>query len=132
MNAPFTDYVGPTEQELLSIEFLDKLAGRLGNPSDIQTQAGLKLMDAIIGVWQKHFPQEAKDWIHDRKMDLDYEKPVSELIKDTSAGYNPAGYPRQLYNMIKVMFPNLKLQNRAVFNKLIDLYPKLFKTSNYV
>lgn len=129
---PFLFFEGPTEGELLTITFLDKLATKLGNPPDISTESGLKLMDAVIGTWQKHFPQEAKDWTHDRKMDLENEKSLSYLASDKSAGYNPVGYPPKLFALIKTMFPDIKLQNKKVFMKLIKIYPDLFKTSNYV
>ena len=129
---PLQFFEGPTEDELITITFLDKLATKLGNPPDISTEAGLKLMDAIIGVWQKHFRKEAADWSHDRKMDLAYEKDLHYLASDKSAGYNPAGYPPQLFKLIKTMFPSIKLQNKLVFMKLIKIYPNLFATSNYV
>jgi len=125
-------YEGPSEQELLTITFLDRLAIKLGNPTDIETESGLKLMDAVVGVWQKHFPQEGEDWTHDRAIDLKYEKSLSYLASDKSAGYNPAGYPPMLFKLIKIMFPDLKLQNKKVFFKLIKIYPNLFGTSNYV
>jgi hypothetical protein len=129
---PFAFYEGPTEQELLTITFLDKLADKLGNPPDIDSDAGLKLMDGIIGVWMKHFPQEAKDWAHDRAIDLETEKSLSYLASTKSAGYNPVGYPPMLFKLIKTMFPDIKLQNKKVFMKLIQIYPNLFATSNYV
>lgn len=132
MNDPLSLYETPTDDELLTIVFLDKLATRLGNPPDLTTEAGLKLMDAIIGAWEKHFPQEAADWVHDRKIDLAYEKSLKDLNKDSVGLYNPATYPPALFKLIKAMFPNLKLQNKEVFMKLIELYPNLFKTSNYV
>lgn len=128
---PLDLYDAPNEQELITITFLDRLATKLGNPTDIESESGLKLMDAIIGAWQKHFPQEVADWIHDRKIDLDNEKSLRELVSDKSAGYNPATYPPMLFKLIKVMFPNLKLQDKKVFQKLINIYPGLFKTSNY-
>lgn len=129
---PFLFYEGPSDDELLTIQFLHKFANTLGNPPDISTESGLKLMDAVIGAWQKHFPQEAIDWTHDRKMDLENEKSLSYLASTKSAGYNPAGYPPKLFKLIKVMFPDIKLQNKKVFMKLIKVYPDLFKTSNYV
>ena len=131
MNEPLAIYEAPTDEELVTITFLDKLAKRLGNPPDINTEAGLKLMDGVIGVWQKHFPQEAADWLHDKKIDLENEKSLSYLASDKSVGYNPVGYPPVLFKLIKVMFPDLKLQNKKVFTKLLKAYPGLFKTSNY-
>lgn len=129
---PFANYDIPTETELLTITFLDKLAKKLGNPPDFTTEAGIKLLDAVIGVWMKHFPQEVKDWAHDTKIDLATEKSIKELISDQSAGYNPVGYPPMLFALLKEMFPGIKLQNKKVFMKLIQIYPSLFKTSNYV
>lgn len=132
MSDPLAFYEAPTELELLSIVFLDKLANKLGNPSDLDTESGLKLMDAVIGAWQKHFPQEAEDWIHDRRMDLENEKSLKYLASTESAGYNPVGYPPKLFQLIKTMFPGIRLQNKQVYQKLIRIYPNLFKTSNYV
>lgn len=129
---PFTFYEGPSEKELLTITFLDRLANKLGNPPDLSSESGLKLMDAVIGVWMKHFPQEVKDWAHDRAIDLENEKPLSYLASTKSAGYNPVGYPPQLFKLIKIMFPTIKLQNKKVFMKLVRIYPNLFKTSNYI
>ncbi|MCK9355138.1 MAG: hypothetical protein M0P59_13420 [Gallionella sp.] len=129
---PLDNYDVPNDEELITIQFLDKLASRLGNPTDISTESGLKLMDAIIGAWQKHFAQEAADWTHDRKLDLANEKTLHELASTKSFGYNPASYPHYLFKLIKVMFPHLKLQNKKVYMKLLRIYPNLFKTSNYV
>jgi len=133
MSDPLKDYdiYTPNDQELVTITFLDRLATKLGNPTDIDSESGLKLMDAIIGAWYKHFPQEAADWAHDRQIDLDYEKSLRELASDKGIGYNPASYPPVLFKLIKVMFPDLKLQNKKVFQKLIKIYPGIFKTSNY-
>lgn len=123
-------YEKPTEQELIAIEWLDRVATRLGNPDNIDTQAGLTLMDAVIGVWEKHFPQEAADWEHDRSVDLTNEKSLKQLVSDKSVGYNPVSYPLGLFKLIKVMFPDMKLQEKKMWQKLIKIYP-MFRTSNY-
>lgn len=124
-------YLVPSEEELITITFLDKFASQLGNPHDLTTDAGLKLMDAVVGAWMKHFPQEVIDWQHDVALDLAFEKDIKELTKDTSVGYNPVGYPPHLFQLIKAMFPDMGLQKKKVFKKLMQLYPKLFTTSNY-
>ena len=124
-------YVAPTDEELITITWLDRLATRLGNPPDLFTESGLKLMDAIIGVWEKHFPQEVADWKHDREIDLKTEKSLHYLAtSNNSIGYNPVSYPPALFKLIKVMFPNMRLQEKKVWQKLIKIYP-FFKTSNY-
>jgi len=132
MYDPLAFFEGPSEEELLTIVFLDKLATRLGNPPDLTSQAGLKLMDGVIGVWMKHFPQEAKDWAHDVKIDLENEKSLRDLNKDSLGLFNPASYPPMLFKLIKAMFPGMKVQQKQVYTKLIQLYPDLFKTSNYI
>jgi hypothetical protein len=124
------NYEAPTDEELVAIHWLDKVATGLGNPPDIFTESGLKLMDAVIGFWEKHFSQEAKDWIHDRKIDLDNEKSLSYLASTKSIGYNPVSYPPTLFKLIKVMFPDMRLQDKKVWEKLIKIYP-FFRTSNY-
>jgi hypothetical protein len=123
-------YEPPTEAELLTITWLDRVANKLGNPPDLSTESGWKLMDAIVGVWMKHFPQEVNDTIHDRKVDLANEKSLHELVNTQSFGYNPMSIPPSLFRLIKVMFPNMRLQDKQVWKKLIAQYDFL-RTSNY-
>ncbi len=123
-------FEAPTDEELVVITWLDRVATKLGNPPDIFTDAGLKLMDAVIGVWMKHCPQEVSDWSHDRKIDLENEKSLRDLTSISSIGYNPVSYPPTLFRFIKVMFPDMKLQEKKVWQKLIKIYPFL-RTSNY-
>jgi hypothetical protein len=130
MSDPLDIYETPTDEELITITWLDRVAERLGNPPDLDSETGWKLMDAIMGVWQKHFPQEVKDWTHDRQIDLDNEKSLSALAKDSSIGINIAGYPPTLFKLIKVMFPNMRMQEKKMLQKLTKKYP-IFKTSNY-
>lgn len=124
-------YEAPTEEELITITWLDRLATKLGNPTDLSSETGLKLMDAIIGVWEKHFPQEVSDWKHDREIDLGTEKSLHYLATSSkSIGYNPVSYPPSLFKLIRCMFPQMKLQDKKVWKKLIKIYP-FFRTSNY-
>lgn len=124
-------YEAPTDQELLTITWLDRVATRLGNPPDIDSVTGLKLMDAIIGVWTKHFPQEVADWTSDRSLDLAQEKDLSYLASNKSIGYNPVSFPPSLFKLIKVMFPDMRIQDKKIWTKLVKTYP-VFKTSNYI
>ncbi len=123
-------YEAPTDEELVTITWLDRIATRLGNPNNIDTQAGLKLMDAIIGVWEKHFPEEASAWLADRKVDLANEKALHKLTSIHSVGYNPVTYPPALFQLIKAMFPDMRLQEKKMWQKLIKIYP-MFRSSNY-
>jgi hypothetical protein len=88
-------------------------------------------MDAIIGVWTKHFPQEVADWTSDRSLDLAQEKDLSYLASNKSIGYNPVSFPPSLFKLIKVMFPDMRIQDKKIWTKLVKTYP-VFKTSNYI
>lgn len=125
------EYLAPTEDELLAITFLDQLATKLGNPPDVSSEAGLKLMDAVIGVWQKQCPDEVTDWMHDQTLMKGTEKSITELNSESVGLYNPASYPPKLFALIRAMFPGIKLQYREVWGVLIKMYPGLFKSSNY-
>lgn len=125
------EYVSPTDEELISITFLDQLATKLGNPPDVSSESGLKLMDAVIGVWQKHCPQEVADWMHDQTLMKETEKSLQELNAENTGLYNPASYPPILFALIRAIFPGIKLQAKEVWSILIKTYPGLFKSSKY-
>ena len=118
-----------TPEGNLFAKYLDDLWKQFGRPDDINTNTGEKLLDEIIRVWQASFPEEVSNWIHDRQMDIDYERTMSAHL--SSGGYNPVAYPPTLYQLIKIMLPKAKLQDKITYTRIANRYPKLFKTTNY-
>jgi hypothetical protein len=101
----------------------------LGDPDDLTTTVGWKLLDEVILVWEKAFPREVKDWKHDRALDMMAERTMREHSK--AGGWNPITYPPSLYHMMKVMLPKARLADKVTYTNLGNRYPHLFKTTNY-
>lgn len=101
---------------------------KLGKPEDLSTNTGWIMMDAVVAVWHKFYPQEVLDWKHDRQIDLEQERSLKEHVK--GGGYNPITYPPTLFQLMKAMFPDITLSDKKLQKKLMERYP-LFKTTNY-
>lgn len=102
---------------------------RLGRPEDCSTESGWTMLDQLVNCWTVNFPQEAQDWLHDRKLDLESEITLSQLSKK-DGGYNPITYPPTFYNLIKAMLPHQKLNDKRFMHKLAIRHP-LFQTTNH-
>lgn len=100
---------------------------KLGRPEDVSVPTGWIMIDQIVAVWQKAFPQEVADWLHDKQIDLSTEKSLDQLLK--GQGYNPLAYPPTFFQMMKAMLPDLKLSNKKFQRELIQRHP-IFKTTN--
>jgi hypothetical protein len=107
-----------------SIMALDAYADKLGNPQDCSTEAGWKLIDAIVLFWEANYPQEVNDWRHDRKIDLENERDKHVHL------YNPVTYPTRLFKLLKIFFPYMSLSDRNFYTKLVKRQA-LFKSTNY-
>lgn len=100
---------------------------KLGKPNDCSTNAGWIVLDQVVAVWQKAFPQEVTDWIHDRKDDLLVERSVREHVK--GGGYNPVTYPPSFFLLLKSMLPDQKLTDKKFQKALCERHP-IFKSTN--
>lgn len=123
------DYEPVSKQGAAVTEGLMRVWERLGQPNDCSTEAGWKMLDQIVNCWTLYFKDEAEAWQHDRKMDLEYEITMSELLKK-DGGYNPITFPPVLFQLLKAMLPNQKLTSKKFQRSLAMRHP-LFKTTNF-
>jgi hypothetical protein len=107
---------------------LDTISNKLGNPTDCSTEAGWKVLDQCVAVWYKFFPQEVKDWIHDKKIDLANERSLSKHVD--GFGVNMMAYPPSLFQLLRVMLPNQSLKDKDFLHKLLISHP-ILKATNY-
>lgn len=107
---------------------LIKVWDKLGNPTDCSTNTGWLMIDNIMQVWDKAWPQEKAQWIKEIKTELTVERSIRASVE--AGGYFPMSYPTRLYNMIHTLLPNQKLNNKLFIRQFIGRYPFL-KTTNY-
>jgi len=108
-------------------KFLNDVWEKVGKPDDCSTEAGWAVMKACVKAWESFYPEEAADWMHDRDIDLKNERSLQAHAK--GFGYNMAGFPPTLYQMLKILLPGQDLKERKFLKRLTHDFP-LFKTTN--
>jgi len=101
---------------------------RFGQPTDCESEVGWKMLDNIIKVWIRAYPYELQEFIQTNKDALDAERSVRESVR--AGGIMSLAYPERLFQMIKLFMPQVKLNDKKFYTKLIRRYP-IFRTSNY-
>jgi hypothetical protein len=110
-------------------EYLTRLYIKLERPpADITSNQFWIMIDELVNSWSVCYKQEAKDFIYDIKLERAIESGCGN--KKCILYRKSIAYPPTLYQMIKVFFPDLKLQNRKFIQKFISRYP-IFNASNY-
>lgn len=102
---------------------------KLGKPEDCSVNTGWILLDNIVQVWMKYFPDEVADFKERLKVELDTERDVHAAIKD-DGGYFPVTFPPRLMGLTKTLLPNQKLNGKKFMKQFTTRYP-LFKSTNY-
>lgn len=100
---------------------------KLGNPTDCSTNTGWVMLDQIMQVWMKFYPQEVRDWKKEVLEQLDVERSIAESVRE--GGYFPMSYPTRLWKMIKALLPDQKLNDDKFISQMVSRYPML-KTTN--
>jgi len=110
-------------------EGLIKVYEKLGRPpADLDSPIFWLMIDNIVQVWSKIFPEEVKDLAHDVELDRALEQSLSESVKK---GWKQSlKFPPHMFSMIKTMFPELIVTDRKFVDKMIHRYPFL-NSSNY-
>ncbi len=98
---------------------------RFGRPDDFNTTSGKVLLQEIVNVWKYFYRQEYLATLHDNKLDLEFEKSVSQM----KMGYSPIAFPPTLFNLIKAMFPNVNLASRRAQRVIQEIAPFLKVTN---
>jgi len=111
-------------------EYLTQLYIRLGRPeADLKSNSFWVMIDELVNDWSLVHSEEAKAFADDIKIDRAAEMTLNQLVK-TNSWKKSVAYPPSLYKMIKIFFPDLKLQDRKFIEKFINRYP-IFNASNY-
>ena len=118
----------PKIKEDYLVEGLDGIYIKLGRPPwDINSLISWNMLGQIIQVWMKMYPEEFKDWWHDVELELAIERPLRE---STKKGFKKSiGFPPRLFTMIKLYFPEIKVQNRKFIKKCIKRFPMLHNSN---
>lgn len=87
-----------------------------------------KFIDAILKVWRALYPEEYSTFVSELKEELTIERSVREHV--TGGGYQPVSYPIRFYDMCKLFFPKLKIQDKEFVRKFVRLFPE-FKATKY-
>jgi hypothetical protein len=111
-------------------DYLTRLYIKLGRPeADLDNSNFWVMVDELVNNWSVVYKEESDDFVSDIKMERAVEQTLTKLVKSNSWKKSVA-YPPSLYRMIKIFFPNLKLQDRKFITKFISRYP-IFNASNY-
>lgn len=105
----------------LSTELVRVWVG-LGQPTDLFTVAGDKMMKVIIASWEDAFPAEAAS----RREDLISIKSEQMTTKEQIKGHTGrqlASIPYYIMKLMKAIFKENKLGDRENMIKLVKLYP---------
>jgi hypothetical protein len=123
------DAFAPSSYQVALTKGLMNIREKLGKPLDCSTNSGWVLLDSVVQVWEKLWPQEKKDWVKQIQEELSVERSVREAIKQ-DGGYFPMSYPTRLYEMIRAILPEQKLNDKKFIKEMISRYPFL-KSTNY-
>lgn len=103
----------------------------IGNSGDYTrqniTSPQWKFIDAMLKVWRALYPDEYTTFVQELKDELTIERSVREHVK--GGGYQPISYPVRFYDMCKLFFPKLKIQEKEFVKKFVSLFPE-FKATN--
>lgn len=120
--------IAPDEHRLAA-EYTYKIWKKAGKPKRLETEGAWKVMDALVQIWIALYPDEFDYFRQTIKEDQEVERSVSEANR-RDGGYFSIAYPDRLHQMIKVYFPEEKLQNHDLILKFIRRYPILKVTKH--
>lgn len=119
----------PEEARFLT-SYLFNLYEKLGIPSTITaeelTPICWKFIEQIFITWKVGFPDEYDEWISEVKNELEHERTIQDAIK--SGGYTPIAYPVRIYNLFKVFFPLVKMNDKTFIKYVSRMIPDLKHT----
>ncbi len=108
---------------------LIKVYNKLGKPpADVKDASFWIMIDQIIQVWDKMFPEEVKALIHDNELDKAVERSLGESVRK---GFKASlVMPPKLFSLIKTIFPDLIVSGKEFKDKMVARYP-FMNASNY-
>lgn len=121
-------YEPVTKEGAALTKYLVLVWERLGKPLDCSVATGWVMMDSIINIWKQSFPDEFEMFLDELSDDREAERTVHEAVK--GGGYIPMSIPTRLYQLIKTLLPQQKLNDRKFIKAMINRYP-FMKATNY-
>jgi hypothetical protein len=118
-----------SDEHRLAAEYIHKVWVKAGKPNRLEGESAWKVMDSLWQIWGALNPNELLEFKKDVQEDQSVERSVHEAIKH-DGGYIPISYPMRLQQMIKVYFPDEKLQDHKLILKFIRRYPMLKRTKH--
>lgn len=103
---------------------------RLGKPNSPFTESGEKMVNVIIATWEELYPQDARDWYNTRAEYKKEELSITEQVHKKT-GRSLASYPYPIFQMLKKVFPAVKLGERDVCKKFVRKWP-MFRMANKI
>lgn len=112
----------PTRQAVAVSSAISTIWKDLGRPRDPFCESGKKLMKVIIATWEDTYPELSKRWYEDRKETINSQMTAREQVHQHT-GRNLASYPMYIYQIMKKVFPTVKLSDRKTCLKMVKHYP---------
>lgn len=94
----------------------------LGKPKDPFSQAGKKVMDLIISVWEDMCPEDRIQWYKDRGLYKSSEKTIQEQVKQKT-GRSLASYPYLIFMLMRTVFKGFDPAERKNCMKMVKIWP---------
>lgn len=111
-------------------DYLTRVYIKLGRPdANINSNSFWIMVDELVNNWSVVYKEESSAFISDIKLQRSVEGTLASMNK-SNVWKKSVAYPPTLYQMIKIFFPDLKLQDRKFIEKFINRYP-IFNASNY-
>lgn len=111
-------------------DYLTRVYVRLGRPEvDTNSNSFWIMVDELVNNWSVVYKEESRDFVTNIKLDRAVEGTLASMNKNNTWKKSVA-YPPHLFQMIRVFFPTIKLQDRKFITKFISRYP-IFNASNY-
>lgn len=121
----------PDEARVLT-EHLIAVQDRLGIPDTIDNHdlndVVWRFIVEIFNAWRVAYPQEFHDWFDNLQFNLKYERPVQQAVK--GGGYIPISYPYRFYQLMKILLPHIKMNDRDFTRKMLSRIPEM-RNTNY-
>lgn len=95
---------------------------KLGRPQTPFTEAGTKIMNLIIAVWEDLYPRDRIQWLAERTEYKLNEKSIGEQVR-THTGRSLASYPYPIFAMMQAVFKGFDPAKRENCMKMVQIWP---------
>ena len=108
---------------------LQDLFIKLGKPLTPLSKHGEQMMRFLIATWEDLYPKEVKEWSETVKDYRKEEMSIGQQVHNQT-GRSLASIPFPIYQMMKKVFPEYKLEDKKAFKKFLETFP-MFKMTKH-